>query len=110
MRALPWPEDVVAAWVEASCREQDVPPKVVDVVVVNQICVLLGGSAETRPAAAEGARPAARGTALQPPDGFHARRIEASGAGRTGQDHGMVEQGANDRNLPVEIKAVPRSA
>jgi len=113
----------VKRWVEASCAAQGVPVKVTDRLVVRRVGMLLGagsealgradaGRAQAAPAAARpaAARPADWAGALQLPDRLHAGGVEAAGTQHTRGDDGVVEHGADDGGLSVEVERVPRSA
>lgn len=114
------PEEV-ENWVRASCAAQGVPVKVADPVLVGRVGALLGvgpgvrAAADGRRAASGASAPRAAATAdrsdgLQLPDRSHPGRVQRPGAGLSRADDGMVEQGGDDRYLPVEVERVPRSA
>jgi hypothetical protein len=99
--------DQIRAWTEASCAAQGIPTLVTDPVTVAQVGALLGVQADG---------PARRGSAeeplpvdSQPPVRNDAGRVE----GPTALGHGVrmdldvVENGADDRALTVEVEAGP---
>ena len=99
----------LAAWVTASCQAQGVPVKVSDRRAVEQVRVLLTGQAGRTAPARQRGRSAPVGRS-QPPDRLHPARVEGLDAGRAGADHGVVEDGADDRRLPGQVQASPRTA
>jgi hypothetical protein len=104
------PAGELAAWVEASCAAQGLPARVTDGLVLRQVVVLLGGAAEGPRALqrSASARPAAPRS--KSPHGLHTVRIQAAGSGSAGSDDGVVEQGADDGMLAVEVESGPLSA
>jgi hypothetical protein len=44
---LGWAEEVVASWVDASCRAQGIPVKITDPLALHQVCVLLGAAPDS---------------------------------------------------------------
>lgn len=95
--------------------------KVADPVVVSTVGQLLG-VADGRGAAVGGWR-AASGASAPPtpadpgrrdrselPDRLHPRGVKAAGSGLAGADDRVIEQGLDDRDLPVQVERVPRSA
>ena len=114
------PEEV-ESWVRTTCAAQGVPVKVADPVLVGRVGALLGVgpgvrvAADGRRAASGASAPraavtAGRGGGLRIPDRLHPRGVERSGSRLAGSDDGVVEQGGDDRDLPVEVERVPRSA
>ena len=101
--------EAVAAWVTASCQAQGVPVKVSEARTVEQVRVLLTGQAgRTAPARQRGrSAPAGRS---QPPERRDPGGVEGSGATRSRSDHGVVQHGPDDRGLPGQVQAGPRSA
>ena len=105
----------VEEWTRASCVAQGVPVKVADPVLVGRVGALLGVGSGVR-VAADGRRAASgasapraaatagRGGGLQLPDRLHPGRVQCPGAGLSGADDGVVEQGGDDRDLPVEVE------
>lgn len=114
------PEEV-ENWVRTTCAAQGVPVKVADSVVIRRVGALLGvgpgvrAAADGRRAASGASAPragatAARGGGLQLPDRSHPSRVQGAGAGLSGADDGVIQQGGDDRDLAVEVERVPRSA
>lgn len=99
-------DEQVRAWVARSCAEQGVPLRVTDVLVIERVRVLLTGTAA--PGQPPLVRPVAVGS--EPPDRLHPVRVQAPGAEDAGTDHGVVEDGTDDRGLPGQVQLVPRSA
>jgi hypothetical protein len=56
------------------------------------------------------ARPARQAGDLEPPHRLHPSGVEAAGTRHTRGDHGVIEHGPEDRDLPVEVERIPRSA
>ena len=102
-------EQQVAAWVTASCQAQGVPVKVSEARTVEQVRVLLTGQAgRTAPARQRGrSAPAGRSQPPERPDPFG---VEGLRSARARSDHGVGEHGADDRGLPGQVQAGPRSA
>lgn len=111
----------VENWVRASCLAQGVPVKVADPVLVGRVGALLGVgpggrvAADGRRAASEASAPRAaatadRGDGLQLPGRSHPCGVQRPGAGLARADDGVVEQGGDDRDLPVEVERIPRPA
>jgi hypothetical protein len=111
----------VENWVRASCLAQGVPVKVADPVLVGRVGALLGvgsgvrAAADGRRAASGASAPRAAATAdracgLQLPDRLHPGGVQGARTGLAGADDGVVEQGGDDGDLPVEVERVPRSA
>ena len=100
--------DAVRAWLVASCAAQGVPVVVRDVVVLARVAVLVSGAA----VAGRGRVSAEHGPAdrSQSPDGLHPVQVQGAGAGGAGADHGVVEQGPDDGDLPVQVQSGPLSA
>lgn len=102
-------EQQIAAWVTASCQAQGVPVRVSEARTVEQVRVLLTGQAgRTAPALQRGR--SAPGGRSQPPDRPYSGGVEGLGSGRSWSDDGVVEDGADDRGLPGQVQAGPRSA
>jgi hypothetical protein len=97
-------EEQVHAWVARSCAEQGLPLHVTDVLVLGRVRVLLTGTA------GPGARPASARVRSEPPDRLHPVRVQGARAQQAGTDDGVVQEGADDRGLPGQVKLVPRSA
>jgi hypothetical protein len=92
--------EVVRAWVERSCAQQQVPVTVSDPVTLARIGVLLGRGGSAAPGGGAAAR-----TSLGPPDRRHAVGIEPSGTfSGVGGDDAVVEDRADDGALPVEVE------
>jgi hypothetical protein len=73
------------------------------------------GRADARGAASVSERasrgpPSAPNTSLQSPHRFHPVPVERASTQDARLDDSVVEDGADDRGLPVEVQAVPRSA
>lgn len=116
-----WPEDVVAAWVQASCRDQGVEVKIVDPLAMRQVQTLLQGGAVNGGGAGRGAlqasasapraaRPLSRPLQSHAPDRSDAGGVEAARARGPGFNDRVVEDGGDDRRLPGQVEAVPRIA
>lgn len=99
----------LAAWVTTSCHAQGVPVKVSEARVVEQVRALLTGQAgRTAPARQRGrSAPAGRS---QPPDRLDPGSVEGLGTPRSGADDGVIQHGADNRGLPGQVQAGPRSA
>lgn len=102
--------DELRAFVEASCAAQGVPARVTDAAVLREVVVLLGGTAVTPRAHARSASTRGDAAASQPPDRAHPRRVQGAGSRGAGGDDGVVEDGADDRVLAVEVQRRPLSA
>ena len=93
--------EALLAWLEASCRVQEVPLLVTDAGVVSQIGVLLRGrDAAWQPRSGE------RGTrSSHSPGGNNPVWVDqASPSTGSGADGGEVEHSGNDRGLPSEVQ------
>ena len=101
--------EAVAAWVTASCQAQGVPVKVSEARTVEQVRVLLTGHAgRTAPARQRGrSAPAGRSQPPERPDPFG---VKGPGATRARSDHGVLQHSPDDRGLPGQVQAGPRSA
>ena len=99
----------LAEWVARSCAAQGVPLKVSDARTVEQVRVLLSGQGgRTAPARQRGrSAPAGRS---QPPERRDPVGVEGPDATGARSDHGVVEHGLDDRGLPGQVQAGPRSA
>lgn len=95
--------EAVRAWVEASCAAQGLAVAVTDLGVVAQVAGLLG--APSRPQA-DGA-PSGRPQRSDTPDGTEPAGVEPVEPAATGTDDEMVEDGGDDRVLPVQGKSLP---
>lgn len=107
------PPEVLASWVAASCAAQGVPVKVTDPTVLRRVGVLLGSAAvEGRGRKRSGTRPSTGAVPASSVSPLHADpvRVDSTDAGLPGADHEVVDQGGDDRVLPPEVEAVPRSA
>ena len=87
--------EAVRAWLEASCRAQDVPLLVTDAGVVSQVRALLAGRDA---AGVRGAGPAAPARSVAP-HRDNPGRLHASGSLHAGVDGRVVENGSDDRGL-----------
>ena len=88
----------VRALVERSCAAQGLPVKVTSPAVVEAVVSLLG----TAPA------PRRDGPVRsQTPDRVDPVRVDVVDAGPGRADHDMVEDGPDNRSLPVEVKRRP---
>jgi hypothetical protein len=102
--------DEVAALVEASCAAQGVPAKVTDPGVVRRVGALLGAPADaSRAQPRSGSTRGAGGGSVAPHD-VGPGRVQSLGSGDPGSDHDVVDQGFDDRVLPRQVEAAPRSA
>ena len=99
----------LAQWVARSCAAQGLPVKVSDARTVEQVRVLLSGQGgRTAPARQRGrSAPAGRSQPPERPDPFG---VEGSNATCARSDHGVVQHGPDDRGLPGQVQAGPRSA
>lgn len=96
----------LATFVRRSCERQGVPEFVTDAGVIAGVVVLLGGGTAGGAAKPAPARPAAS----EPPDGGDSVRVEASGVGRAGSDHGVIEHSGDDGGLSGEVQFGPSAA
>ena len=101
--------DALAAWVTASCQAQGVPVKVSEPRTVEQIRVLLTGQGGRTAPARQSGRSAPAGRS-QPPERRDPFGVEGAGATRSRSDHGVVQHSPDDRGLPGQVQAGPRSA
>lgn len=104
--------DVVAAWVEASCRAQGVAVKISDPLVLGRVGVLLGMRADG-PRAHGAPAPSTRATAAtsQPPVGLDAVGVQAVASTHGGwHDGDVIEYGLDDGGLTGEVQVRPLSA
>src|SRR4051794_31278988 len=100
--------DALRSWVERTCAEQGIEVAVTDPVTVRKVAALLG-------AAPDGPRAHARSASTRPADvhlqvspfGLDPVDVQRPRAGRAGQDRGVVDDGADDGVLPVEVKVGP---
>ena len=97
------PPEVVRAWVEASCAAQGLAVGVTDLGVVTQVAGLLG--APSRPQA--GGEPSKRPRRSDTPDGTEPARVEPVEATTARTDDKMVEDGGDDRVLPMQRESLP---
>ena len=99
----------LAEWVARSCAAQGVPVKVSDARTVEQVRVLLSGQGgRTAPARQRGrSAPAGRS---QPPERRDPFGVEGPGAAGARSDHGVLQDGPDDRGLPGQVQVGPRSA
>ncbi len=88
--------DQLAAWVEASCAAQGVPARVSDPAVLRRVGVLLGGLLG-----------GLRGEGSEPPHRADPGRVQAAGTADPGPDHGVLEHGAHDGVLAVQVQPRP---
>jgi len=96
----------LAEFVARSCERQGVPVKVTDAAVVGRMAALLGAGAD-----GGGAKPAPAAPARSElPDDLDAVRVEHSGAGCAGTDHGMVDDRADDGRLAGQVEVRPPAA
>ncbi len=93
----------LAAFVEASCERSGVPVKVSDSVVRDRVALLLSGRA------VRGDAPASHGPS-DPPAQINSVGVEDRAAFVGPGDHGVVEDGFDDRVLPCEVEIDPLSA
>lgn len=100
----------LAAFVTASCEAQGLPLHVQDPASLRTVAKLLGGMPAEGGEQARSAVAPSAGDRLDPPGGLDALRIKRPCPGLAGQDHGMVENGAHDRVLPVEVEGLPLGA
>lgn len=100
----------IAALVEASCAAQDVPVKVAHPTVVRRVSVLLGAvPAAGRGRQRSGTRPAG-GTGSVVPGHRNPLGVEPSHGQVVGVDGDVVDQGADDVVLSVQVQARPGAA
>ena len=102
-------EQQVAAWVTTSCQAQGVPVKVSEARTVEQVRALLTGQAGRTAPARQRGRSAPAGLS-QPPDRPDPGGVEGLRSRRPRSDHGVIEHGPDDRGLPGQVQAGPRSA
>ncbi len=96
----------VAAWVEASCREQGVPVHVTDAEVLRDVVALLGGSARSGSglAATAALRTSPRQPSLEPPHRMHPGRVQGLGSALAWADDTVIHDGGHDRVLTTQIQ------
>ena len=95
----------LAGFVVASCARSGVPVKLSDVVVTARVAALLTG----RPSRVSEASPGRR-AGSDPPGQIDALGIEGAASGVGGCDGGVIEHGADDGVLSVEVEVRPLSA
>lgn len=100
--------DLVRAWLARTCGAQGVPVRITDPLLVEQVRALLTGKGR-RPAPAR-KRGRSAGPVSQSPDRPDSVGVEGARPALAGADDGVVEDRADDRGLPVEVEASPRSA
>ncbi len=98
-------DDDIAAWVADSCAAQGVPVKITDPEAVRRVGVLMRAADAPRPAAK--LRPVRR-PASQPPLGHDPGRIEPVDTGSVHDS--VIEHGADDGSLTVEVQSRPLGA
>jgi hypothetical protein len=104
------PPERLAAWVEASCAAQGVPPRVTDPALLRRVVVLLGGEADGPRAQARSASARPVADRSESPDRAHPVGVQGPGAGDAGPDDGVVEDRGDDGVLPAEVEAGPLGA
>ena len=102
-------DEQLAAWVTASCQAQGVPVKVSEARTVEQVRALMTGQAGRTAPARQGGRSAPAGRS-QPPDRPDPGGVEGLRSTGARADDGVVQHGADDRGLPGQVQAGPRSA
>ena len=89
----------VRALVERSCAAQGLPVKVISPAVIDVVVSLLGPAAPS-PRSDSAAR-------SQTPNRIDPAGVDMMDAGSRRADHDVVEDGTDNRSLPVEVKGRP---
>ena len=95
----------LARFVDASCARSGVPIKLADVAVTSRVAALLSG----RPSRVSEASPGGR-AGSDPPAQIDSFSVEAAASRVGGCDGGVIEHGADDGVLSVEVEVRPLSA
>lgn len=95
----------LAAFVAASCQRSGVPLRVSDPGSVRDVVVLLTGGAGLPP---RQRGPGTAGSDL--PADIDTIRVEGSSSDERGSDVDPVDNGTDDRGLPIQVEGGPLSA
>lgn len=96
-------------WLVQSCAAQGVPVVVTDPRVLSEVAVLVTGRGGRRPRQAQRA-PASGPAGSEAPDRLHSVGVQSAGSGGARGDDGVLEDGADDGVLAVEVQARPLGA
>lgn len=103
------PQEVVRRWLMDSCAAQGVPVRVGDPRVLSEVAALIGGVGGRRPRQAKRA-PASTLPPSEPPNGLDSARVQAAGSVGAWGDNRVLDDGADDGVLTVEVQARPLGA
>ena len=106
MTAEAW-SDRVRAVLEQTCAEQGVPVLVSDAAVVERVVVLLSATGAERRAQARSASTPPAAAHSEAPGRTNPLDRYGSRTDHGGMDHDVVDEGFNDRTLPVEVEGGP---